>query len=89
MNQSNTIERCLEIPAGYDEVYPIDPKQLKSVTLQFNTKFRQTSIKKSSTDRQYDLAVVKCNDYYDILFEFGIDKTVFENYVCPQEKLIW
>ena len=35
-------------------------------------------LRKIFTDRQYELAVKKCNDYYDILFDFGIDKTVFE-----------
>ena len=30
MKQSNTIERCLEILAGYDEIHRVDPEQLKS-----------------------------------------------------------
>ena len=36
------------------------------------------------TDRQYELAVKKCNEYYN-LFEFGIDKTDFENLRYPRE----
>ena len=39
------------------------------------------------TDRQYDLAVVKCNDYYNILYEFGIDKTTFENLRMPLREI--
>ncbi len=39
------------------------------------------------TDRQYELAVKKCNEYYNFLFEFGIDKTDFENLRLPLREI--
>ena len=88
MNQSYTIERCLEILAGYDEVHQFDLKQLTSSDVNLIQSLgRQVLRKIPLTDRQYELAVVKCNDYYNILFDFGIEKTVFEKLRMPLREI--
>ena len=88
MKQENTIERCLEILAGFDDVHNVDREQLKSSDVNLIQSLgRQVLRGISLTDRQYDLAVVKCNDYYDLLFKFGIDKTVFENLRMPLREI--
>jgi len=88
MKQENTIERCLEILAGFDDVHNVEREQLKSSDVNLIQSLgRQVLRGISLTDRQYDLAVVKCNDYYDLLFKFGIDKTVFENLRMPLREI--
>jgi len=65
MKQSNTIERCLEILAGYDETHRVDPEQLKSSDVNLMQSLgRQVLRGTPLTDRQYELAIVKCKDYY-------------------------
>ena len=88
MKQSNTIERCLEILAGYDEIHRVDPEQLKSSDVNLMQSLgRQVLRGTPLTDRQYELAIVKCKDYYNILFDFGIDKTVFEKLRMPLREI--
>ena len=78
--KQNTIERCLEILSGFDQVHEVKLEQLKSSDVNLMQSLgRQVVRSIPLTDRQYDLAVVKCNDYYNILNKFGIDKTAFEN----------
>tara|TARA_B100001057_G_C22870673_1_gene958664 strand:- start:4757 stop:5968 length:1212 start_codon:yes stop_codon:yes gene_type:complete len=88
MKQKNTIERCLEILAGFDDVCNVDRNQIKSSDINLIQSLgRQVLRGIPLTDRQYDLAVVKCNDYYDLLFKFGMDKTVFENLRLPLREI--
>lgn len=88
MKQLNTIERCLEILAGFDKEYDVERKQLQSSDVNLIQSLgRQVLRGTPLTDRQYDLAVVKCNDYYNILHEFGIDKTMFENLRMPLREI--
>ena len=88
MEQLNTIERCLEILSGFDKDIDFDIKQLESsdVTL-VQSLGRQVLRGTPLTDRQYDLAVVKCNDYYNFLYDFGIEKTAFENLRMPLREI--
>ena len=63
MKQQNTIERCLEILAGFDQVHEVKLEQLKSSDVNLIQSLgRQVVRSIPLTDRQYDLAVVKCND---------------------------
>ncbi len=86
--KQNTIERCLEILSGFDQVHEVKLEQLKSSDVNLMQSLgRQVVRSIPLTDRQYDLAVVKCNDYYNILHEFGIDKTAFENLRMPLREI--
>ena len=86
--KQNTIERCLEILSGFDQVHEVKLEQLKSSDVNLMQSLgRQVVRSIPLTDRQYDLAVVKCNDYYNILNKFGIDKTAFENLRMPLRQI--
>jgi len=86
--KQNTIERCLEILSGFDQVHEVKLEQLKSSDVNLMQSLgRQVVRSIPLTDRQYDLAVVKCNDYYNILNKFGIDKTAFENLRMPLREI--
>ena len=86
--KQNTIERCLEILSGFDQVHDVKLEQLKPSDINLIQSLgRQVVRSIPLTDRQYDLAVVKCNDYYNILYEFGIDKTAFENLRMPLREI--
>jgi len=88
MKQQDTIERCLEILSGFDQVHEVKLEQLKSSDVNLMQSLgRQVVRSIPLTDRQYDLAVVKCNDYYNILNKFGIDKTAFENLRMPLRQI--
>lgn len=88
MEQLNTIERCLEILSGFDKDIDFDIKQLESSDVNLVQSLgRQVLRGTPLTDRQYDLAVVKCNDYYNFLYDFGIEKTAFENLRMPLREI--
>lgn len=88
MEQLNTIERCLEILSGYDKDIDFDIKQLESSDVNLVQSLgRQVLRGTPLTDRQYDLAVVKCNDYYNFLYDYGIEKTAFENLRMPLREI--
>ena len=76
MDKVYTIERCLQILAGFDQYHEVNEKELKSSDVNLIRSLgRQVLRKTPLTDRQYDLAIKKFNDYFHILFRFGIDKT--------------
>tara|TARA_B100002019_G_scaffold269347_1_gene262054 strand:- start:1217 stop:2428 length:1212 start_codon:yes stop_codon:yes gene_type:complete len=88
MKHLNTIERCIEILAGFDQVHDFDRSMLKTSDVNLITSLgRQVLRGTAFTDRQYELAVKKCNEYYNFLFEFGIDKTDFENLRLPLREI--
>lgn len=88
MNKDYTIEDCLRILAGYDQTHEVSISQLeKSDVNLVQSLGRQVWRGTPLTDRQYDLAVRKCNDYYNILYDFGIDKTAFEKLNMPLREI--
>lgn len=88
MDKVYTIERCLQILAGFDQYHEVNEKQLKSSDVNLIRSLgRQVLRKTPLTDRQYDLAIQKFNDYFHILFEFGIDKTATENLDMPLREI--
>ena len=88
MKKDYTIEDCLRILAGYDEHHEVSISQLeKSDVNLIQSLGRQTWRGTALTDRQYDLAVKKCNDYLNIFYDLGIEKSAFEKLKMPLREV--